>query len=171
MVKYLVGKGADTTKLYKGSNLLAFAALGPDYLKKPLMPGTTTSSNSSIEIMEYLISKNVDPNGGIVPPLYMAILSNNIANVNYLITKGADVSKLVGSGNERSPMHQASFKNRIEIAKILIKHGAKLNTSDDDDYRPVDYAVRYGFDEFGSLLKRHGGQATPQEPLSDEDEF
>lgn len=157
MTKYLVEKGADTNKLHKGSNLLALAALGPDHSKQTLMPSTSPTTNGSSAIIEYLISKNIDINDGIVPPLHMAILSNDITNVKYLISKGASVAKSLDSGNERSSMHQAAFKNRLEIAKILIQHKAKINSVDDNGYKPSDYALRYGFHDFLELLKGYGG--------------
>jgi uncharacterized protein len=69
----------------------------------------------------------------------MAITYNNIEMVNYLIEHGIDVNETKRRSGFTSLM-AATCYGRVEIAKILLSHGANQTTTDIKGFTAVDFA-------------------------------
>ncbi len=69
--------------------------------------------------------------------LMLAIISSNPDAVGFVIECGADVNKL---DQEEPPLFTAADTGNIEIAKLLLAHGAKVNP--EAGWLPVEVAIK-----------------------------
>jgi tetratricopeptide (TPR) repeat protein len=74
-----------------------------------------------------------------------------LGGVLMALQAGEDVN--VG-GEKRTPLHEAAMHNRLEVAKVLLAHGAGVNRGDCNGDTPLAYA---GSPEMEALLRQHGG--------------
>ena len=109
-------------------------------------------ANPNLEKIEVMLDSGLvdvrakNKNGS--TPLHRAA---DIATAKLLVDRGADV----GAKDiwEKTPLHRASYWNRIEIAKLLIDRGADVEAKDNIDGRtPLDVAQS---DEMKALLQKH----------------
>ena len=70
---------------------------------------------------------------------YKAASKGDVAYVNQCLKSGISVHKKEGNG--WTALHSAAFNGRINIARILLKHGAKKNIKDKSGQTARDYAV------------------------------
>ena len=75
--------------------------------------------------------------------------------VRLLLERGADPN--IRSDDHSTPLHQASSRNLLEAARLLLSCGAKLDEKDKRGKTPLQLAVS---DEMAKLLLQHG--AVPQ---------
>lgn len=94
--------------------------------------------------------------------LHHAVLLNNAAAIQLLIEKKADldVSDYLGW----SPLHYASQKHYLEVAKLLIKAGVKINSIDNYGNNILWRAVfeSKGRGDMINLLLSHGADPNQQ---------
>jgi ankyrin repeat protein len=83
--------------------------------------------------------------------LTLAILSGNQDTVGFIIECGADVNRLDG---EENPLFTAAETGNIEIAKLLLAHGAKVNPV--AGWLPVEVAIRQRDKAMAGLLVERG---------------
>ena len=57
-----------------------------------------------------------------------------------------------------SRLPQAVVWDHKEIVELLIAKGADVNTQDDDDKTPLDWAIKHKRTEVADLLRKHGGK-------------
>lgn len=85
-----------------------------------------------------------------------------------LIAAGADPKRSSKSG---TPMHSAAGSGRIEVAKVLLKHGADVNAhrNKNEGFKPLLRAITNGRTEFVQFLVDNGSDlevsGQPVEPL------
>lgn len=115
---------------------------------------------SNFEKVAKLIQEGVDVNGkyGIgIRPIIAAINSDNPKMLSYIIAKGADVN--IDNGlplyetidicidgmiqDNRSEPHQV----HLEMIKILLMNGAKLELKNERAERAIDLIVQYAYSE------------------------
>lgn len=68
-----------------------------------------------------------------------------------------------------TPLHRAAYTNNVDIAKILIQHGANVNAKTEFGWTPLHSAVKWSNAECAAFLLQHGadvnaisqGQQTP----------
>ena len=96
-----------------------------------------------------------------VPPrgqytlLYKACLEGGQAKlVARLIELRADVNWR--SGTRNSCLHQAAWKNDLDICSMLIQAGAEVDARGHRDYTPLHYAVLQAHSRIQTLLMDHG---------------
>ncbi len=98
--------------------------------------------------------------------LYTMVMSNTYPMaVNVLLTCGADAntnSSIYG----RTPLHEAAYTGNIEMAKLLIEHGAEINIADKDGKTPLHEAAGRGKLEVAKLLIEHGADVNATDRLS-----
>jgi len=85
-------------------------------------------------------------------PLHLAARWATPEIVSYLIGKGADVNSRCY--NQFTPMHLTSD---VEIAKVLVKHGADLEARDASNRTPLGGAVDHEHQEMIDFLLKAGG--------------
>ncbi|KAI0281934.1 ankyrin repeat-containing domain protein [Russula aff. rugulosa BPL654] len=78
-----------------------------------------------------------------------------------LIERGADPNIPASSGTGSTPLHEASQNGWIEIARVLLEHGANVEVKDNGGRTPLDIALEGQFrrsEEIVKLLLEHGAR-------------
>ena len=116
---------------------------------------TQTHHNLCIEELKLDINSAGDRSQ---TPLHMAVYEkNNLANVKYLLSKGADANA-GAKENKSSPLEYAvsgEYENKIELYDLLLEHGADIknesmmhdvikNAIFKNDQRSIDYFHKKG---------------------------
>ncbi len=71
--------------------------------------------------------------------LHIAILKKNVLIVDMLLAKGVNVNHQNKDG--KVPLHYVAENNLLEVAKKLLRHGAKLDKEDKFGNQPLWVAV------------------------------
>ncbi len=146
-----------------------------------------------LAIVQYLLDKGADPNARHLEsgstPLDYAVITNHrdvvemfllrgsrvgpaalhlAANRGYgevvrlLIAKGADVNARDSSGS--TPLDEAAWKGQLEVASILLKHGAEANVHNPNTgVTPLHESAVKGHCEIAALLIAHGADVTARD--------
>ena len=72
--------------------------------------------------------------------------------VEKLIALGEDINQ---KSNGKTPLQYAARYNRVEIAKLLLENGAKLNAKCDKGYTALKYAELSKATDVAQLLKSY----------------
>lgn len=86
-----------------------------------------------------------------VTPLCNAIVKGDLATVKKFIEYGSDVNE---SKNGTTPLMLAARYNKVEIIKLLLENGAKLDTKDERGHTALKYAEFSKANEAIALLKQ-----------------
>ncbi|XP_059478822.1 BRCA1-associated RING domain protein 1-like isoform X2 [Neocloeon triangulifer] len=87
--------------------------------------------------------------------VHVACIKKNFEEVERLLSLGANCC--VRDYNGWTPLHEAAQSNRMDIAKILLEHGARVNAAGGEEYlTPLHDAVSTGYTEMVKLLVRFG---------------
>ncbi len=98
--------------------------------------------NASNEVSKYLISKGADVNKigyEECTPLMYEVYMHNYENIKLLIENGADVN-YQRNHDGYSSLHWAARKGDLEIVKMLLMHGANINSKDNSNRIPEELA-------------------------------
>jgi ankyrin repeat protein len=123
----------------KKTAVILFIALG-SYLGQAM-----SNFNSSIE--NVTTKKMV-----VVSPFCSAIVQGDLEMVEKLIALGEDINQ---KSNGKTPLQYAARYNRVEIAKLLLHNGAKLNARCDKGYTALKYAEIANATEVAQFLKSY----------------
>ena len=83
-------------------------------------------------------------------PLWAAIVTGRKAAASRLLKRGADPN---ATGPARhTPLHVATMRNRADLVRLLIEHGASREVRDRDGRTAADWAREKHFNELVSLL-------------------
>lgn len=104
-------------------------------------------SNFNYPIENVTISKMM-----VVNPFCAAIVQGDLEMVEKLIALGEDVNQ---KSHGRTPLQYAARYNRVEIAKLLLDKGAKLNAKCDKGFTALKYAELSQANDVAQLLKNH----------------
>jgi len=142
VLKYLVSQGADVnakaneglTPLHRAktiSHVQYLISQGAEVKAKTdsgLTPLHLASSDSDVEVLQYLISQGADginakgnPEGW--TPLRYAAGNNSLEVLQYLISQGADAT--AKDNNGKTPLDATSDPQKIEFLRDVIRHGEK----------------------------------------------
>lgn len=61
---------------------------------------------------------------------------------------------------QQTPLHIASRLGNVDIAMLLLQHGADVDAATKDSYTPLHIAAKEGQDEVASVLIEHGASPT-----------
>lgn len=138
-VKRLISLGADVNYI------------NPVNKAKPLITAIATY-HPSIDIINYLIDKGAKVNyeDGERSPLMCAVYTSRNDIINKIINKGANINAKDEFGRTALfmacdgyfPRYQSAY---INIVKLLIKHGAKVNLVSSHGYTPLLLASKNGY--------------------------
>lgn len=84
--------------------------------------------------------------------LVVAIYKGDIESVKKFLNYGANVNE---KSNGMSPLMHAARYNKVEIIKILISSGAKINARDNNGLTALNYAKLSNANEAVVLLKQY----------------
>ncbi len=94
-------------------------------------------------------------------PLHVAIVEEKADCVKALLLGRADPNLLDTTGWGEPPLHMACRRGKVEMARLLIEHGARVNMKSRACLLPLHEAVRKGNDDVVTLLLGYG--AAPNE--------
>lgn len=84
-------------------------------------------------------------------PLCNAIIKGDIETVKKFIEYGADVNQ---TANGTTPLMLAARYNKVEIIKLLLEKGARIETKDERGYNALKYAEISKATDAVALLKQ-----------------
>ena len=120
--------------------------------------------NTEIECVQVLLDHNANINlqdDGGRTPLYWTTApakgEHTLDIAQLLLKQGADPN-IYG---QSTPLHQASSRGLIEVARLLLSHGAKVNVKDKEGKTPFQVAASEGHNEITKLLLKHGAVPPP----------
>jgi len=90
-------------------------------------------------------------------PLGLAVYFGRRETVETLLAAGAEVNTPSRESMKVTPLHSAAAARQVEIARVLIAHGANVNaTQAESGFTPLHEAALNGDLEFARLLLEHG---------------
>ena len=75
--------------------------------------------------------------------------------VRFLLDRGADPNVRAQDEGRLTPLHRALRKGRIDIARVLVEHGASVELQDNEGRTPLDVVSGEHRDEMMTLLLEH----------------
>lgn len=93
-------------------------------------------------------------------PLIRAVRAKDVNQVEFLLKHGANVNVLerTFSRDALNPIHLASEYGPIEIVKLLLDHGADVNTKTSFNATPLHFAAQGKYISIAKLLIDRGAQ-------------
>jgi ankyrin repeat protein len=85
---------------------------------------------------------------------YWASLGN-LAKVRQAIDSGHDVN--LQGANCYTALHAAAENGHLDVIKLLLEHGARVEARLDNGETPLDLAIAAGKEEAARLLRDHRG--------------
>jgi ankyrin repeat protein len=89
-------------------------------------------------------------------PLGLASFFGHLELVEYFLAQGAEVNTPSRNGLRVRPLNSAAAGQRLEIARLLLEHGADANARQGEDFTPLHAAAENGQVEMVRLLLDHG---------------
>lgn len=120
----------------------------------------------SLEMIEYLLNVFTQININICDsewcsPLHIAVLTENLIIVKYLIEKGASVN--LCNASRQTPLHFAAKVGNAKITSFLLDNGANINVFDMSDRSPLTLAVLHEYEDVAKTLIRKGARLNNEE--------
>ena len=91
----------------------------------------------------------------------------NVELIKVLLENGLVDVNVPAFWMNRTPLHRACEKNSLELAKLLILHGADLNPKDSNQITPLHFLADDNFLELAELLLKSGADVNSKEMWSD----
>ena len=92
-------------------------------------------------------------------PLGLAVFFGHRQTVEVLLAAGAEVNTASRETMKVTPLHSAAAARQVEIARLLIVHGANVNAEQaESGFTPLHEAAANGDIEFATLLLEHGAK-------------
>ncbi len=89
-------------------------------------------------------------------PLGLASFFGHYEVALFLVERGAEVNSPSRNSQKVMPLHSAAASRSLEIARLLLEHGADPDSRQLDDFTPLHEAAANGQLELVSLLLAHG---------------
>lgn len=94
-------------------------------------------------------------------PLHLAAFVDNAPAAEALIAGGADVNAVATASFARvTPLGTCSFTGALNVAKLLLEHGADPHIGEDGNYTVEAEAIARGNEELAALIAAAGGTTT-----------
>jgi hypothetical protein len=95
-------------------------------------------------------------------PLHYAAACNMHDIAMFLIVEHSQDVNARGFDEEETPLHVSSYRGHVEIARVLLKHGADIEARDSADYSLLESVALRGHVALAQLLLEHGADASAQ---------
>ena len=102
----------------------------------------------------------LSPNG---TPLHYATFCGLHAIVKSLATDHPQDVRARDAYDKSTPLHLASIRGSVEVARVLIEHGADPTAQNEDGLTPLHEASKWGRMKVIRLLLKHGAELTTQD--------
>jgi uncharacterized protein len=89
-------------------------------------------------------------------PLGLAAFFGSRNAAEFLVHSGAEINSSSHNGQHVMPLHSAAAANQLEIARLLLAHGADPNARQGGDFVPLHSAAQNGQLEIATLLLDYG---------------
>ncbi len=103
-----------------------------------------------------------------IQELGLAVTANNIRNMLYVVSKGANVNHLCDVENCLVPLHVAAQCGHTLACVFLVLNGAKVDPIDAQGWTPLYHAVMNGQAEAAHTLLCFGARMFRDEMTSDD---
>ncbi|KAJ3325432.1 hypothetical protein HDV06_004291 [Boothiomyces sp. JEL0866] len=145
MIKYLLTKGARLDALKSdGSSALHVAAQVSNFevceiIINSKMVGVNLKNNEGMTALHKVVS---------------SLHPYSITVAKLLILSGANINDV--DQRHRTPLHEATIANHVEMCKLLVENGATIDCQDIDGSTPLHYAVIQDFSSLCEFLVKIG---------------
>lgn len=127
-------------------------------------------AREDLNLVKDLVNRGADVNKNLTAqaekPLHVAALNGDLAIVEFLIERGARANAHSYDIEVPTPLHLAVTghqPNHLEVARLLIKHGADLEASSIQDQTPLHIACKHGNVDMVQFLIDSGADLNVQE--------
>jgi ankyrin repeat protein len=103
------------------------------------------------------------PSGPRGTALHYAALCGLFRIVKFLITEHSQDVQASGFDNDTTPLHVASSRGHVEVARVLLEHSAVTTAQDKYGQTPLHRASSKGHLELALVLLEHGAVTTAQD--------
>ena len=154
-LKKLCKNGIDLTQPIDAG--LEYGLEDPDYIPTLFF---AIRKHASIEFIEVLLDNglnitDVDDDG--LSAIDIAIKFKREDVISFCMDKGMDINA-TSRKSGITPILLASCFNNIEMVKLLLQHGADINTLDSNGMSAKDYAKKLGQKKMTAFLDEHGAK-------------
>ena len=136
-----------------------FAIAGYLASKKPVLPVFEAAALGLVELLRQAL--DADPakanvvNADGFQPLGLACYFRRSEAARLLVERGADVNAPSQNVQRVTPLHSAAAGRSLEITKLLLEHGARVDPIQKGGYTPLHAAVQNEQLEMVELLLKH----------------
>jgi ankyrin repeat protein len=96
-------------------------------------------------------------------PLHYAAVCGMHDIATFLVIEHTQDVNARGFDSEGTPLHVASREGFVELAWILLKHGADIEARDTDDWSPLERATTNGHVDLTRVLLEHGANVNARD--------
>ena len=96
-------------------------------------------------------------------PLHYAAVCNMNDIVTFLIVEHSQDVNARGFDGKETPLQVSSRLGHVEVARVLLKHGADTEARDTDDFSALEHVALDGHVELTQVLLEHGTDANAQD--------
>jgi ankyrin repeat protein len=96
-------------------------------------------------------------------PLHYAAVCNMHDIATFLIVEHSQDVNALGFVSDETPLHTSSRLGHVDIARVLLKHGADPEARDSYDFSPLEQVARGGHTELAHALLGHGADANARD--------
>ncbi|KAJ3115701.1 hypothetical protein HDU96_000180 [Phlyctochytrium bullatum] len=148
-VRLLLAKGADPVTRDSSFSAFHWAVMtGNDAVVRAILD----SVGNSEEVLEFKSKSTANQIGENLTPLQEAVRVGNLELVKLFVQRGADLEASTKLTKSRA-LHVAAFtRNRKEIFRYLLDHGADLSGEDVHGNTPLHAAAQWGDAELCSII-------------------
>lgn len=146
------------------------------YYQEPEIAGLLARQRAQLNVFEAAALGRVDDLAALVgaapklaqafsgdgfQPLGLAAFFGQMEAAAWLVTHGAPLDVPSRNGMQVMPLHSAVAGRHLDLARLLLIHGARVNPPQADGFTPLHGAAQNGQEEMIRLLLAYGAELNP----------
>jgi ankyrin repeat protein len=104
----------------------------------------------------FIRTQSESPSQARATPLHYAAFCGMRDVAKFLVVEHSQDVSARGFDEKETPLHVASRRGHVDIAQLLLEHGADVDARDNAELTPLLLASREGHAELGRILLEHG---------------